>query len=557
MNRVLNKSCARHGLRVWKTMIQLYNKFIIRWLVVVLVFLMTNCLNGNAAIKAGEATVNMGSTATISLATTYQTTLRSSTIQTYRWSTTSTNVSITSQSAYSCTIKGLNAGTAQVNYYCSYLINGYYRTMDFYYTVTINSGTATLTISPTSITLDEGDTYSVTAYQPGYVGGVYFTSNNSSIASVSTDNNSGYYTYGTVTAKSEGTTYIYAKSANGATSTACTVTVRTKVVKPTSILVTPGSKSIEEGEYTSLSAVVSPSNATYTLTWSSSDTDVATVTSSGRVYGKKAGTARITAKVDGYSLSDYCLVTVTAKQVLVTSFSVDVPTEMCAGETCQLFPTYIPDNATVDFSYTSDNPNVVNVSSSGLLSAVSTGTANITVTENFSQLKKSVEIVVSDSKRCAKPTIAYINGKLSFKSETDGVEFHYDIKDSDVGGGIGSDIDLSVTYSISVYATREGYTNSETTTATLSWIDAEPNIEGMDENTVHEIEALPAVIQTQGSSINIQGVAEGTPISIYGIDGKKYGTAIAEKDQTTINTSLQPGTVTIVKIGGKAVKVLM
>ena len=93
-----------------------------------------------AATKAGEATVNMGSTTTISLASTYQSTLRYSTISTYRWSTTSPNISITSQSAYSCTIKGLSSGTAQVDYFCSYYIDGYYRTMDFYYTVTIKSG---------------------------------------------------------------------------------------------------------------------------------------------------------------------------------------------------------------------------------------------------------------------------------------------------------------------------------------------------------------------------------------------------------------------------------
>jgi len=376
-------------------MIQRYNQFIICRLTTVMVFIMTICLDASAAIKAGEATVNVGSTSTISLATTYQTTLRSSTIQTYRWSTTSANVSITSQSAYSCTIKGLSVGTAQVNYYCSYVINGYYRTMDFYYTVTINSGTTSLTISPTSITLDEGDTYSVTAYQPGYVGGVYFTSSNSDIASVSTDNNSGYYTYGTVTAKSEGTTYIYAKSANGATSTPCTVTVNANVIKPTSILVTPGSRSIEEGGYVNLVAIVSPSNATYTLAWSSSDTNVATVTSTGYVIGKKAGTARITAKVNGYSLSDYCIVTVTAKQVLATSFSVDVPTEMFLGDTHQLLPTYAPSNAAVDFSYTSDNPNVVYASASGLLSAISSGAANITVTENFSQMQQSTRIVAA------------------------------------------------------------------------------------------------------------------------------------------------------------------
>lgn len=366
-------------------------------LAIVLACLIGVCIDIHASIKAGDATVKVGSTTTISLATTYQTTLNRSTGISARWSTSSSNVTITSQTNKSCTIKGVTAGTAQVNYYCSYYIDGYYRTMDFYYTVTIESGVANLSISPTSITLDEGDTYSVTAYQPGYVGGVYFTSNNSSIASVSEDYNSGYYTYGTVTAMSAGTTYIYAKSMNGATSTACTVTVRAKVIKPTSILVLPGNKTIEEGEYVSLSATVSPSNATYSLTWTSNNTDVATVSSSGRVYGKSPGTARITAKVDGYSLSDYCDVTVKAKQVVATSLSAEGPGTLAIGETYQLTPTYAPSNSTVSFQYTSDNTTVVTVSPSGLITTVGAGTATVTVTETVSKLTTTVRVEVPEA----------------------------------------------------------------------------------------------------------------------------------------------------------------
>ena len=369
------------------------------FLTILLVLLVAVCTKIHAAAKAGEATVQVGSTTTISLATTYQNTLRQSTGISARWSTSSSNVSITSQTNTSCTIKGVTAGTAQVNYYCSYYIDGYYRTMDFYYTVTISSsssGSSSLTISPSSVTLYEGETYSVTAYQPGYVGGVYFTSSNSSIASVSTSSNSGYYTYGTVTAVSEGTTYIYAKSASGSSSTACTVTVKSNVVKPTSIYL-PGSKSIEEGEYAYITATVSPSNATYSLTWTSSNTNVATVNSSGRVYGKSPGTARITAKVDGYNLSDYCDVTVKAKQVTATSLSVEGPGTLSVGDTYQLTPVYAPTNATVNLQYTSDNTDVVTVSSSGLLTAVGMGTAIVTVTETVSKLTTTVSITVPET----------------------------------------------------------------------------------------------------------------------------------------------------------------
>jgi uncharacterized protein YjdB len=374
-----------------------YMKSFNKYFFLLFVLLTVLTIDVKAAAKAGEATVKVNATTTVSLATTYQTTLRNSTGISARWSTSSSNISITSQTNTSATIKGVSAGTAQLNYYCSYYINGYYRTMDFYYTITIESSgsTSNLTISPTSITLDEGDTYSVTAYQPGYQGGVYFTSNNSNIANVSTGNSSGYYTYGTVTAISAGTTYIYAKSMNGATSSACTVTVRAKTIPPTSIYL-PGSKTIEEGEYAYITASVSPSNATYTLSWSSSNTDVATVSSAGRVYGKKPGTARITAKINGYSLSDYCDVTVKAKQVIATKLSIEGPSTLPLGESFQLVPIYEPNNATTVFSYVSNNESVATVSSTGLITAVGVGNTTITITETISKLSSTIEITVPE-----------------------------------------------------------------------------------------------------------------------------------------------------------------
>lgn len=528
-----------------------------RTLLLSITVLFWTCLEAAASIKAGEATVDMGGTTTISLASTYQSTLRSSTISTFRWSTTSPNITITSQTAYSCTIKGQSTGTAQVDYYCSYYINGYYRTMDFYYTVTIKSGTSNLTISPTSITLDEGETYSVTAYQPGYIGGVYFTSNNSSIASVSTGDNSGYYTYGTVTAKSEGTTYIYAKSANGATSPACTVTVRAKTIKPTSIIL-PATRSVEEGEYTTISASVSPSNATYSLTWTSSDTNIATVTSSGRVYGKKAGTARITAKIDGYSLSDYCMVTVTAKQVLATTISVEGPSEMHIGETYQLYPSYEPSNATVSFIYASDNPEVVSVSTTGLLNAVNSGTAEITVKENVSQLKKSFRVTVSSPKVCAKPTISYVNGKITYACETEEVLFTSSIKNDDVKTYDTAEIDLGLTYTISVYASKSGYRDSEIATATLCWIDQQPSTEGItDEDSVMEVKAYPLMIQTDSGIIRIQGIDNGIETQVYDNNGTMKGSAISIGNQVIINTNLTSGNIALIKIKEKCIKIVI
>ena len=160
--------------------------------------------------------------------------------------------------------------------------------------------------------------------------------------------------------------------------------------------------------------------------------------------------------------------------------------------------------------------------------------------------------------KCATPTISYVNGEVTFNSETEGVTFIYDtdIEDEDIIGGIGNKIQFSVTYHISVYAQKEDYYDSDVATATLCWIDVEPAAEGItDEDAVTEVKALPVLIQTQGGTVTIQGAAEGTPIAIYDVSGKQYGSALSEKDRTTISTSLQPGTIAIVKIGEKSVKV--
>ena len=159
--------------------------------------------------------------------------------------------------------------------------------------------------------------------------------------------------------------------------------------------------------------------------------------------------------------------------------------------------------------------------------------------------------------KCAKPTISYANGKLTFNCDTEDAIYHSTITDTDITSYLTNKIELGVTYSISAYATKEDYEDSEVATGTLCWKDAEPRTEGLAEDAVAEVKALPVLIRTQGGIICIQGATEGTPIAVYDTSGKQYGSAIAEKDRTTIITSLRPGTVAVVKIGEKAIKVLV
>lgn len=69
--------------------------------------------------------------------------------------------------------------------------------------------------------------------------------------------------------------------------------------------------------------------------------------------------------------------------------------------------------------------------------------------------------------KCGTPKIAYSGDKISFTCETEGVKFFYRITGSDVKAGNGSEIGLQKKYTISVYATKEGYVDSDVAKSTI------------------------------------------------------------------------------------------
>ena len=161
--------------------------------------------------------------------------------------------------------------------------------------------------------------------------------------------------------------------------------------------------------------------------------------------------------------------------------------------------------------------------------------------------------------KCEKPTIGYSNGKLIFKSETEGAEFVSEITDADIKKYYDSEVQLCVTYNISVYATKSGYENSDVATATLCWIDVEPKKEGITDETTDakRIEATPVLIQSENGRISVSGADDGTAISVFGTNGVKVGAAVSHSGQAIVDTKLPSGSVAIVKIGEKSVKVVV
>ena len=156
---------------------------------------------------------------------------------------------------------------------------------------------------------------------------------------------------------------------------------------------------ITEGETLQLTATVLPEDATdKTVSWTTSNENVATVDENGLVTAVAPGSAVITAMTtDGSNLSASCNITVLQGIVLAESIQLNVTTAgLNEGATLQLSATVQPedcDNKTVLWS--SDNPSVATVDSNGLVTTHSVGTATITaITTDGSNLSASCTVTL-------------------------------------------------------------------------------------------------------------------------------------------------------------------
>lgn len=157
---------------------------------------------------------------------------------------------------------------------------------------------------------------------------------------------------------------------------------------------------------------------------------------------------------------------------------------------------------------------------------------------------------------CVMPTISFLDGKLKFESGTVGSECHYEIKVEDAKEGVGSEVILSSAYEISVYASKEGYNDSEKNTATLYWINVDPITTGVIENEMR-VNTNAILVQNTGGAIAISGVADGDNVLIYNISGQLIAQGKVSGNHVEIGTKLSSGDICIIKIGDKSVKYIL
>ena len=166
------------------------------------------------------------------------------------------------------------------------------------------------------------------------------------------------------------------------------VTVTTPV-KP-SVKLDKTSLTLTKGKTYTLKTTITGTNKT--VSWSSSNSSVASVDKNGRVTAKTKGTATITAKVDGVSAS--CKVTV--NELAKTTIKLNkTKVTLGAGEPCTLKATVSPSQKV---TWTSSNPKLVKVDSNGKL----------TVTKdifNYFEVEQTVEITAKAGNATATCTV--------------------------------------------------------------------------------------------------------------------------------------------------------
>jgi formylglycine-generating enzyme required for sulfatase activity len=199
------------------------------------------------------------------------------------------------------------------------------------------------------------------------------------------------------------TYYIYARSASNENYNEGTASISEGIttsapVSVTGVTLNKTGTSLTVGGTETLTATVAPANAANkTVTWSSSNTATATV-NNGIVTAVAAGTANITVKTEDGGFTAACSVTVISASVPATGVTLNKTTaSLTVGGTETLTATVAPANATNKIvTWESSNTAVATVSG-GMVTAVSAGTADITVTTADGGFTATCSVTVTQS----------------------------------------------------------------------------------------------------------------------------------------------------------------
>ena len=283
-------------------------------------------------------------------------------------------------------VKGVKAGKTSITVKTH---NGKTATL----TVTVKNAPSSVTLSPASVSVGVGETYTLKPTIPSGTHASYtYSSKNKAIATVTAK--------GVIKGIKVGTTTVTVTTHNGKTASV-TVTV---MKAPAVVALGASAISLGIGESLTLKPTI-PADSHTTYTYATSSTAIVTVTSKGALKGIKAGKATIT--VTAHNGKKATLTVYVRKAP--ASVTLDKSTlQLNEGDTFQL-KAILPDLTASKITWKSSNVNVVTVNSKGLLTAKGQGTATITAT-TFNNKSASCTVTVYGDFVFSGQTLVKYNG---------------------------------------------------------------------------------------------------------------------------------------------------
>ena len=253
--------------------------------------------------------------------------------------------------------------------------------------ITVGVGIDSVALSESSIAIDKGESFTLTAdYLPdnATVSDIIWESSDESIATVAD---------GVVTATNKsGKATVRATAAdNGEAFAECEVTVIEPV---SSIDLNKTEMRLLIGNKEALTAIILPANATYPeVSFKSSDEAVATVDENGQVTAVAPGTANIICTSTSTGLTVICTVVVPKP---VESFSLSFASmSLSKGASGKVEVEAAPADHDEKFTFVSSDTNILTVErDSGVVRGVGSGKATVTAVSDISAKTATIEILV-------------------------------------------------------------------------------------------------------------------------------------------------------------------
>ena len=296
------------------------------------------------------------------------------------WSSSDASVaSVTAGSGLDATVTPVAAGTATITV----------STPDGKFSascaLTVKQHVTGVSISKSSLTLYTGQTETLSAQvkpEDATDTRLTWSSSDKTVATVAN---------GLVTALKAGSTQIRVTSFEGGFQDVCNLTVKQHA---TGLDLSASTLTIYLGQTVTMTATVLPSDASdKSVTWTSSNSDIVSVTQNGSVTANAMGEAEITATSNDGGFSKSCKVTVIEPLVPATSLTLTPKTmSLNIGDSGALELQILPNDCNEILEWKSSDPSVATVND-GDIKALAAGTTTITVRGSNTSASATVTVI--------------------------------------------------------------------------------------------------------------------------------------------------------------------